>query len=217
MESTEKRKFDEGNGDTQSNAPKRRVIGPSLPPASASAQVAHETSSGSESDESDDDFGPSLPPPDGVSVPVEQSVDRSTSPVHGKKESQRDQWMLAPPDGSDWATKLDPTQLRNRKFQTGRSAGSGGSKQVDSSWVETPEERMRRLGDAVMGVGSPSSDTKPKASNTARAKSMEGRIKKYNVSIPIAVISDPALMLATGSEWEKQSPRECRSTQGGRR
>lgn len=208
MEPTEKRKFDGEDGDAQSNAPKKRVIGPSLPP-SASAQPEHETS-GSESDsESDDDFGPGLPPPAGTSMaPVEQPVGQSDAPAREKKESQRDQWMLAPPDGSDWASKIDPTQIRNRKFNTGRSARSGGSKEVDSSWVETPEERMRRLGDAVMGVGTPSGDAKqPKASSTARDKSMEERIKKYNVSTPSASwLLGPALMLATGTEWKEEPP-----------
>jgi hypothetical protein len=179
MEPTEKRKFDGEDGDA-SNAPKKRVMGPAMPPTSA--QPEHETapaSDGSDSDsESDDDFGPSLPPPDGISVaPVATAQPAAPAP---EKENKRDEWMMAPPDGSDWASKIDPTQIRSRKFNTGRSARSGGSKELDSSWVETPEERMRRLGDAVMGVGAPSSDKQPKASTTARDKSMEERIKKFN-------------------------------------
>jgi hypothetical protein len=185
MEPTEKRKFDGEDGDA-SNAPKKRVMGPAMPPTSA--QPEHETapaSDGSDSDsESDDDFGPSLPPPDGISVaPVATAQPAAPAP---EKENKRDEWMMAPPDGSDWASKIDPTQIRSRKFNTGRSARSGGSKELDSSWVETPEERMRRLGDAVMGVGAPSSDKQPKASTTARDKSMEERIKKFNVSVHYA-------------------------------
>ncbi|KAJ5684854.1 uncharacterized protein N7477_001199 [Penicillium maclennaniae] len=164
MEATEKRKFAGDDGDA-SNTPKRRVMGPSMPP-STSAQPEHDRAlsgtDGSDS-ESDDDFGPSLPPPAGVMVaPVETAQPASSAPE--KKENKRDDWMMAPPDGSDWASKIDPTQIRK----------------LDSSWVETPEERMRRLGDAVMGVGAPSSDKQPKASSTARDQSMEERIKKYN-------------------------------------
>ncbi|KAJ6130979.1 hypothetical protein N7523_001439 [Penicillium sp. IBT 18751x] len=180
MEATEKRKFDGDDGDA-SNTPKKRVMGPSMPP-STSAQPEHDSApngtDGSDS-ESDDDFGPSLPPPAGVMVaPVETAQPASSAPE--KKGNKRDDWMMAPPDGSDWASKIDPTQIRSRKFNTGRSARSGASKELDSSWVETPEERMRRLGDAVMGVGAPSSDKQPKASSTARDQSMEERIKKYN-------------------------------------
>lgn len=180
MELTEKRKFDGEDGDA-SNAPKKRVMGPSMPPsAQPEHESAHSGSDGSDS-ESDDDFGPSLPPPAGATVaPVEAALPASSAPE--KKENKRDEWMMAPPDGSDWASKIDPTQIRSRKFNTGRSARSGGAKELDSSWVETPEERMRRLGDAVMGVGAPSSDKQPKASSTARDQSMEERIKKYNVS-----------------------------------
>jgi Protein of unknown function (DUF3752). len=201
MEPIEKRKFDGEDGDA-SNAPKKRVMGPAMPPTSA--QSEHETapaSDGSDSDsESDDDFGPSLPPPDGTSVaPVEISQPASIAP---EKESKRDEWMMAPPDGSDWASKIDPTQIRNRKFNTGRSARSGGSKELDSSWVETPEERMRRLGDAVMGVGAPSSDKQPKASTTARDKSMEERIKKYNVSAHYVFWLMDSTYTATATEWE---------------
>jgi Protein of unknown function (DUF3752) len=193
MEPSEKRKFNgEGNSDspTGSPSPKKRVIGPSLPPsASSSEQPKPQSDSGSDS-ESDDDFGPSLPPPHGQAAPAtaDQPVDNQlTLPdVHEKKEGQRDQWMLHPPEQSDWASKIDPTQIRSRKFQTGRSARSATSKEVDASWMETPQERMRRLGDEVLGVSAPSGTTKAPASSSsasaARAKSMEDKIKKFHVS-----------------------------------
>lgn len=185
MDSSEKRKYNaEDDGDDPPEA-KKRVIGPSLPP-SAFIQP-DDTSSDSGSDtESDDDFGPGLPPARGEAAASVESSNRPASPeVHGKKEEdQRDQWMLQPPGQSDWATKIDPTQIRNRKFQTGRSARSGTSKEVDARWVETPEERIRRLGDEVMGISAPSGVSKqPRTSDAARAKSMEERIKKFNVRI----------------------------------
>lgn len=188
MESSEKRKFDaepDGGSPAEAPSPKKRVIGPSLPP-SASAPPESQSNGGSDSD-SDDDFGPTLPPSHGDSAPpVEQSMDnRPALPeVHAKKESRRDQWMLQPPEQGDWTSKIDPTQIKNRKFQTGRSARSATSRQVDSSWMESPEERMRRLGDEVMGVGAPSGDTNQPttSSSAARAKSIEEKIQKYNVS-----------------------------------
>ncbi|KAJ5768808.1 hypothetical protein N7520_003367 [Penicillium odoratum] len=164
-------------------APKKRVIGPALPPSTQSPES--KASSDESETESDDDFGPSMPPPNGVSVVNGEPTLLDSSSVassHEKKASQRDQWMLRPPEQSDWASKIDPTQLRSRKFQTGKSARAPGSKQVDASWVETPEERIRRLGDEMMGVGGPSrSSSNPSSKSDARrTQSMEERIKKFN-------------------------------------
>lgn len=184
MDSSEKRKYNaEDDGDDPPEA-KKRVIGPSLPPSASTQPDDAPSDSGSDS-ESDDDFGPGLPPTHGGSAAPVESSNRPASPkVHERKESQRDQWMLQPPGQSDWATKIDPTQIRNRKFQTGRSARSGTSKEVDASWVETPEERIRRLGDEVMGVSAPSGVSKqPRTSDAARARSMEEQIKKFHVRI----------------------------------
>lgn len=194
MENSQKRRFNGGIDSGSPSAPpspKKRAIGPSLPPtASSSEQPKSRSDSGSDS-ESDDDFGPSLPPPDGQAAPAPaaQSVgDQLTmSEVHEEKAGQRDEWMLHPPEQSDWASKIDPTQIRSRKFQTGRSARSATSKQVDASWMETPQERMRRLGDEVMGVSAPSGTTNKVPASTsstgaARAKSMEDKIKKFQVS-----------------------------------
>lgn len=193
MDSREKRKLPAGEDQAPSPSPKRRVLGPSLPPPELESQASAGSDNGSdESDESDDDFGPSLPPPEGQSiasaVPAAPSTHQSSTPAEDEKpESRRDQWMLHPPEQSDWASKIDPTQLRNRKFQTGKSARSatGSSKTVDASWVETPEERMRRLEDQVMGVGAPSSGSTQHTSrktDAAKDKSMEEKIKKFNVS-----------------------------------
>lgn len=194
MEPREKRKFngeEDGGSLLEPPSPKKRVIGPSLPPStSPSEQPKPQSDSGSDSESDDDDFGPSLPPPHGQAAPTsadQPANSQSTLPeALEKKEGQRDQWMLHPPEQSDWASKIDPTQIRSRKFQTGRSARSATSKEVDASWTETPQERMRRLGDEVMGVSAPSGTTKAPASSSgtsaARAKAMEDRIKKFNVS-----------------------------------
>lgn len=189
MEPAGKRKLDAEAADEEPL--KKRVIGPSLPPPQPSD--SHDSNdkdspSGSDSDsDSDDDFGPGLPPSLGGAQPTQQTSVQSTSQISEtqKKETQRDEWMLLPPSQSDWASKIDPTQLRNRKFQTGKSARAPGSKQVDAKWVETPEERMRRLQDEMMGVGAAPNRAEQRTSNTkdtTRNKAMEEQIKKFNVS-----------------------------------
>ncbi|KAF7719045.1 Uncharacterized protein PECH_000227 [Penicillium ucsense] len=151
---------------------------------------ASESNSDSDSDgnsDSDDDFGPGLPPSLGGAQPAPVVTTHASSQQSETqtKDTQRDEWMLQPPSSSDWASKIDPTQLRNRKFQTGKSARAPGSKQLDAAWVESPEERMRRLQDQVMGVGPAPNRPEHRPSTTkdaARAKEMEDRIKQYNES-----------------------------------
>ncbi|KAJ5348177.1 hypothetical protein N7541_000863 [Penicillium brevicompactum] len=178
---SDKRKL-EDDDHSSPNPKQRKVIGPSLPPTGSTAPT--DTGSGSaDSDtgsDSDDDFGPCLPPSNplpGSAPPVADSSIAVESPevTQPEKENQRDQWMLHPPSQSDWTSKIDPTQLRNRKFNTGKSAT--GPKNMDSSWVESPEERMKRLQDSVMGVGSTTKQTQVQGSNT---KSKEDQIKRFN-------------------------------------
>jgi hypothetical protein len=188
MEPAGKRKLDT---ETDGEEPlKKRVIGPSLlPPQPSDAHDSNDkdSQSGSDSDsDSDDDFGPGLPPSLGGAQPATQTSVQSAPQISEtqKKETQRDEWMLLPPSQSDWASKIDPTQLRNRKFQTGKSARAPGSKQVDAKWVETPEERMRRLQDEMMGVGAAPNRAEQRTSNTkdaTRNKAMEEQIRKFNV------------------------------------
>ncbi|KAJ5689780.1 hypothetical protein N7462_004172 [Penicillium macrosclerotiorum] len=200
MEPGNKRKLDlppsaARSGNEVSPPPKKRLAGPAFPPSQSTGSEQNKDNretgpSDSEHDsesDSDDDFGPSLPPPQGAPLPVEQPDNTPTSMTlqqpDAKKDSQRDHWMLHPPDQSDWASKIDPTQLRNRKFQSGKSARSSTSKHVDVSWMETPEERIKRLEDEVMGVGtSHSSKGRGIASTSSkiRAQSMEEKIKKFN-------------------------------------
>lgn len=63
--------------------------------------------------------------------------------------------MLAPPAPAKGYTERDPTKLKARKFATGRAAAgneahAGG---VSAIWTETPEEKAKRLRDAVLGRG----------------------------------------------------------------
>lgn len=210
MES-KKRKLDEpaseGGGDRTStaqsanadlNEKRRRQIGPALPPSSLEEHDQGDEQ-GSES-ESDDDFGPSWPPAggggvsgdsdgkafelesQGLATKEEQPTPKTSQQKNG---GGRDSWMLQPPDSSDWSSRVDPTKLRNRKFQSGRSAkGATGAKSIDSSWTETPEQKMNRLQNQVMGAATPSASENPaKAADESRSsEKMRERVKRYNVS-----------------------------------
>ncbi|KAL2821719.1 hypothetical protein BDW59DRAFT_149914 [Aspergillus cavernicola] len=173
---------------TSSNSPdkRRKVIGPSLPPPT------QPDSNTNDSDDSDgDDFGPSLPPPEG-SVPHQSSAQSTPHPLNTKKEEEensapkRDEWMLAPPTADSRSSRVDPTKLRNRKFQSGPRVGNTSSGSgVDSSWTETPEEKMRRLQDEAMGIVSSSSG--PGAggggatgADDEAAQAMREKVQRYN-------------------------------------
>lgn len=173
MQSREKRKLSDSTEVREQNDPKhRRVIGPSFPEAS--------------SDSDEDDFGPSLPPSnDRPAHHADDPPPMLQSPRPEIKETRRDRWMLQPPEQSDWATKIDPTKLRSRKFQTGKSARTPAPKQVDAAWVETPEERMKRLQDEVMGITASSAEHAKQQhitnNSASRAtKSAEEKIKRHN-------------------------------------
>ncbi|CAI7664253.1 unnamed protein product [Penicillium glandicola] len=171
MDSKDKRKLDTDDPQPAFVSKQRKIIGPSLPPPREADAANSETSS-----DDDDDFGPSLPPSGPLEGPVHPEPTPSSISKSVERESQRDQWMLQPPSHSDWASKIDPTQLRNRKFNTGKSATA--PKNMDSSWTETPEERMRRLQDAVMGVGTSTKQAEDhKGASNARV--MKDQIKRY--------------------------------------
>ncbi|KAI4171923.1 MAG: hypothetical protein LQ348_006845 [Seirophora lacunosa] len=95
--------------------------------------------------------------------------------------------MLVPPKPEDWSARLDPTKLRNRKFNTGkgakappaRGAGKGGD-----VWTETPEEKRRRLEDEVMGVRKPAQvadDRRERGrEDEGERREREARIREFN-------------------------------------
>ncbi|PYI03049.1 hypothetical protein BO78DRAFT_207434 [Aspergillus sclerotiicarbonarius CBS 121057] len=182
----EKRKYAAGPSlpsDNEDATKRRKVIGPAFPPPDDAA----ENSSSSDSSD-DDDFGPSLPPPEGT-LPSTSSEPASIAPSSeastAPKPPQRDAWMLEPIDGSNRSSRVDPTKLRNRKFQTGRAAnttpGGGG---IDVSWTETPEQKMKRLQDEVLGVqtrpGAAAGPGDSGARGAQPSRAMQEKIQRFN-------------------------------------
>ena len=180
---------DEDGGVKILRSPKQRVIGPALPPQpSASDQEKAEGDCLSETD-SDDNFGPKLPSDYQQSTPLARQpdhlLDRCEEEQDRRRQGRRDEWMLQPPEESDWVTRIDPTRLRSRKFQSGKSARTTSSKGADPTWSETPERRMQRLRDEVLGVGpsSGASETQSSINNKARAKSTAEKIQNFKVRL----------------------------------
>lgn len=61
--------------------------------------------------------------------------------------------MLLPPTASAGYQERDPTKIKSRKFASGMTATTrpkdGGG--IASIWTETPQEKAKRLADAVLG------------------------------------------------------------------
>ena len=117
----------------------------------------------------DADFGPAPPThssvtPSKLVQPSEADKYTSDERVQDKASGrvERDAWMTMPPTQDDLSSRLDPTKLRARKFNTGRGAaavaGSSSGKDAASVWTETPEQKRKRLADEVMGVAGKGED-----------------------------------------------------------
>ncbi|KAL2005020.1 hypothetical protein VTN00DRAFT_2870 [Thermoascus crustaceus] len=179
---------------------RQRTIGPALPPSHIQRSDSdHNTGNDSDSG-SDDDIGPSLPPPnafgsdggtDNTTVTDIHNIhsgDRNLGPrledaSVDTNEVQRDEWMLLPPGQSNSASRVDPTKLRNRKFNTGRSARAPDTINHGpaASWIETPEQKIRRLENEVMGVAPASTGLQEATIGMSKAdEAIEERIQLYN-------------------------------------
>ncbi|PSN63065.1 hypothetical protein BS50DRAFT_103748 [Corynespora cassiicola Philippines] len=159
----------------------KRVAGPAMPPAPLDERPPNPPSD--DSDSSDDDFGPA-PPPAGAQPsayghennnPAPSAFDTDPQYTEQPKKVERDAWMTMPPTQDDLAARMDPTKLRARKFNTGKSAGApaGGGMGV---WTETPEQKLKRLQNEALGISAPSnSSDKPKESKRNREEEEKAR------------------------------------------
>jgi hypothetical protein len=96
--------------------------------------------------------------------------------------------MLLPPEQIDWTTRVDPTKLKNRKFNTGKSAKAppGVGKGGGATWTETLDEKRKRLENEVMGVQAPAATAgKPgtPADKNDADEEMASRIKQHTVRV----------------------------------
>ncbi|KAI9812459.1 MAG: hypothetical protein M1827_004690 [Pycnora praestabilis] len=167
---------------------RRRIVGPSLPPASLDERPP-EILNRQGQDSSDDDFGPALPPQQGQALDHELEAERRVAAEEAAarqaaRKPQREEWMLVPPKQDDWSSKVDPTKLRNRKFNTGKGSKAPASKSGgDELWTETPEQKRQRLEDEVMGVKRPAtlgSEDKRNGKSDAEMEKTARRIQEYN-------------------------------------
>lgn len=179
---------------------RQRVIGPIGP--IDSNRDAHQTVNeiaAEQTDSSDeDDFGPSLPPQEDKESAQEpeahpdpyssgHSLGPSVDDTSDGKMNQRDEWMVLPPDKGSWASNIDPTSLRNRKFTTGRSARSAQWDKTGTgpSWTETPAEKKIRLENEIMGIQAPAENDsqgtsgRPLKNDSTTAE----KIRLFNVSV----------------------------------
>lgn len=194
----------------------KRTIGPSLPPPNDSGIIAThgngdsdddggsddigplKANQSSDDDSDGDDIGPILPTTLTEHSRLDGNTDLDNLEIPPKEKhthaakSQRDEWMLQPPDKSDWASRVDPTKLRNRTFQTGRSARAPSvADRADTSWVESQEQKIGRKRDEVLGVSAPTSGGKESYCTEApkMTEAFQERIQKFSVSTIINWLS----------------------------
>ncbi|KAI0547144.1 hypothetical protein F4679DRAFT_555439 [Xylaria curta] len=127
----------------------KRTHGPAPPPAALSERPS--APADSESD-SDDDYGPALPSSTSHQQRQARALEAAEAEAATNKAPKRDDWMLAPPSAGGYRA-ADPTKLKARRFNSGpraNTSGSGGG-EISSIWTETPEEKRKRLENAVLG------------------------------------------------------------------
>ncbi|KAI5780741.1 hypothetical protein DFH27DRAFT_338172 [Peziza echinospora] len=179
----------------ESTTPEKRprIQGPAPPPAPLDERPDNDPET---SDDSDGEIGPALP--SGLSREAEERAAEirlakfaESKPVKAVDDGKpkRDEWMLVPPKDSDFTARVDPTKIKNRKFQTGKGAKAPQKASGDTTlWTETPMEKQKRVQDEIMGVRKPATqmsaedtDKKRKTAKTeAEAEETARRIKDYN-------------------------------------
>jgi hypothetical protein len=187
--STDPLSDDDRPADPDSASKRRRVAGPSLPPAPLDERPAeppgqNEGSDG-ESSSSDDDFGPALPTAADLQKPTNTPKPAAATAAPTVK---RDDWMTMAPSSGDWSSRgVDPTQLKARKFNTGKGAkapATGADRAADASWHETPEQKKERLQRELMGIKSKDVGLKAAPAGISQRSEEEEatakRLREYN-------------------------------------
>lgn len=90
--------------------------------------------------------------------------------------------MLAPPTSTGYSER-DTTKMKARKFASKPKAGSGSGGEISSIWTETPEEKLRRLQDSVLGRSSGADGSAAGAAGPVKSKEEEERNRRIAASI----------------------------------
>lgn len=205
---------------SSSSAKRPRTIGPTLPPPSLDERPSHPLESDAASSSDDDDFGPSLPtaslPKASVSNDELSTVSTAGLQKAAPATTQRDEWMIVPPSSDDWSSRVDPTKLKNRKFNTGKGSKGPGQtvgKESNVNWTETLDEKRARLQREMMGIKDTSISTaKDSPPDHAKARESARKLREYNVSItPQMSLPLPQSEL-TGSRRSREAQHFTRST-----
>ncbi|KAH8163116.1 hypothetical protein CIB48_g5144 [Xylaria polymorpha] len=142
----------------------KRIHGPAPPPAALSERPS--APADSESD-SDDDYGPALPSSTSQQQRQARALAAASASSTTSSAPKRDDWMLAPPSAGGYRA-ADPTKLKARRFNSGpRASSGGGDGEISSIWTETPEEKRKRLENAVLGRDTSTSGPGPRAQKPA--------------------------------------------------
>lgn len=162
-----------------------RTIGPTLPPAPLDERPTTGPEVDSESSD-DDDFGPSLPPTGEAAIQAATARLVAEAAPQAPEKSNRDEWMIVPPSNGDWSSRIDPTKVKNRKFNSGKGAkapvqGQGGG--VDNKWLETPAEKIARLEREVLGIQDTSTRAKKSQPEPVKVEAGSQKIREYTVGL----------------------------------
>lgn len=150
---------------------RQRTIGPALPPANLDERPPQSPDHSGTDSSDDDDFGPALPgalsaPSSPADVPT-----ASIGPQGSSTPAKRDEWMTMAPENGDWTSRVDPTKLKSRGFNSGKGAkGPAVKAGGDSAWHETPAEKQARLAREVLGIKETRAGPRPNQEDVAVAE-----------------------------------------------
>lgn len=168
-------------GDARPSLPRAPAPAPARPargPAPQARPGPGPPTAPTDSDSDSDDYGPSLPSASAQRPPTIGPA----LPATDDAAPRRDSWMLAPPPAGGGYNERDPTRIRARKFASKPSAGAPPPG-APSVWTETPEEKLRRLQNAVLGRSEPEAAAAASKSSGARSDRDEERDRKISASI----------------------------------